>query len=149
MTTSKPTGKATKLPTVAQYLTAQIAVCGRDQVEIAKDLGYPKPNMISMLKTGATKLPLNKVGPMAKALGVDPAFLFRVVMKEYLPDSYDSILTIMNAAPVSENELEILAAVRDVNGGDPAVPNQEMRDELRKWAAKLPAVVVPNFRREK
>jgi hypothetical protein len=149
MTTSKPTGKATKLPTVAEYLTAQIAVCGRDQVDIAKDLDYPKPNMISMLKTGATKLPLNKVGPMAKAIGVDPAFLFRVVMKEYLPDSYDSIVAIMGTRPVSDNEYEILQTIRKVNGGDPAIPNQEMRDELRKWAAKLPAVVVPNFRREK
>ena len=39
--------------------------------------------MISMLKTGRTAVPLNKIQPLARALDLDPLDLFRRVYGEY------------------------------------------------------------------
>ena len=72
---------------LAQYLTKQIdALSGiKTQREIAAELGYDKPNMISMLKRGETKVPLDKIPALAKALHVDPAHLFRLAMEQQWP----------------------------------------------------------------
>ncbi len=44
---------------------------------MAKEIGYSTPNMITMIKTGTSRLGLQKVVPWAKALGVDPAYFLR------------------------------------------------------------------------
>ena len=56
---------------VAEYLTQQIAVSGVSQKNLADQLGYDKPNIITMFKQGKTKVPLNKIAPIAKILGID------------------------------------------------------------------------------
>ena len=46
---------------IAVFLTDRIdAVQKKNQREIACEIGYDKPNMISMFKSGATKVPLEK-----------------------------------------------------------------------------------------
>ena len=72
---------------IAQYFTKQIdALSGvKTQREIAAEIGYDKPNMISLLKRGETKVPLDKIPALAKALHVDPAHLFRLAMEQQWP----------------------------------------------------------------
>jgi transcriptional regulator with XRE-family HTH domain len=72
---------------MAHYLTKQIdALSGiKNQREIAAEIGYEKPNMISMFKRGETKVPLDKIPLLAKALRVDPAHLFRLAMEQQWP----------------------------------------------------------------
>ena len=53
--------------TVAEYIEQQIALSEKSQKDIAAEIGYDKPNVLSMIKQGQTKLPVNKVGPLAKA----------------------------------------------------------------------------------
>ena len=76
-----------KITTVAEYLSAQLDVSEKSQKEIAKEIGYDRPNVVSMMKCGVTKLPIAKVGPLAKALGVDPHRLLDLAMREYQPDN--------------------------------------------------------------
>ena len=76
---------------VAQTLRQAIDHCNKTQKEIAKAVGFPKPNILTMLKNGSTPLPINRVGPLAKAVGLDPAFLLRRVMQEYYPDTWSTI----------------------------------------------------------
>ena len=45
--------------TVAQYITIDVNGSGKTQREIAQEAGFPNPNIISMFKTGATRLPLD------------------------------------------------------------------------------------------
>ena len=57
---------------------------------IAHAIGYDNSNMISMIKTGRTRMPAEKVVPFAKAVGHDPKTLLRhwfaAYMSEVLPD---------------------------------------------------------------
>lgn len=57
---SKP-GMPYSETSMARYLTKQIdALSGiKNQREIAAEIGYDKPNMISMFKRGETKVPLD------------------------------------------------------------------------------------------
>jgi transcriptional regulator with XRE-family HTH domain len=99
-------------PTVAEYLDRQISKSRKSQIEIARVCGFETPNMITMLKQGRTKLPLAKVGPMARALEVDPAYLLRLALREYLPETYAAIETVMSPALLTENEMGIINAFR-------------------------------------
>lgn len=128
-TARRPKAKASV--TVAEYLTQQIGLCGLTQSEIAKAAGFNKPNIITMLKTGATKLPMSKVGPMAAALGVDPLHLFKLVMQEYEPDTWGMIQqNILKQPFVTANEMEIIEVVRQSNVVNPKIRTEDERIAL-------------------
>ena len=120
-----------KRPTVAGYLTAQIALCGKSQIEIARECGFDKPNIITMLKNGQTKLPVARVGQIARALGVDPLYLFSLVMTEYEPETWKIIQeSILKQPYVSANEIEIIEVVRSANVANPKVRTDKERERL-------------------
>jgi transcriptional regulator with XRE-family HTH domain len=101
---------------IAGYLTKQIdALLGRkSQRQIAQEIGYDKPNMISMFKRGEARVPLDKIPLLAKSLNVDPAFLFRLGMEQYWQD-----LRVVNevfGTVVSRSEAEIITAIREIVG---------------------------------
>lgn len=106
--------------TVAQYLTIKINESGKTQKEIATEIGYDAANVITMFKQGLTKLPLNTVGPIARALNVDPAFLLRLVFREYLPETFDAVEHALGTTIVTENERKLLDQFRQsTDNADP------------------------------
>ena len=94
---------------IARYLDKQIdALKGvKTQREIATEIGYEKPNMVSMFKRGEAKVPLDKIPLLAKALHADPAHLFRLALEQYWPDLGATIGAIFGRM-ASENEEEII-----------------------------------------
>ena len=105
--------------TVAKYLEQQLAICGRPQKEIAADCGYPNANIITMFKKGTSKLPVDKVGLMSKALGVDPAYLLRLTMAEYHPGAWGEIEQIVGSDRlVTRDEFEIVGLIREHADGE-------------------------------
>jgi transcriptional regulator with XRE-family HTH domain len=98
--------------TVAAFLTRQIALCGKSQIDIARAAGYNKPNIITMFKQGRTKVPLAKVGPLATAIGIDPGYLFQLVLQEYAPETWEAIEAVLLPTLLAKHELDLLAAHR-------------------------------------
>ena len=98
----------TSRKTVAQYLTFHINNSEKTQRQIALEIGYTKPNIITMFKQGATKLPLDKIGPLAKALEIAPDDLFFKVMTEYMPDTFEALSPFLCGQMLSKDELEML-----------------------------------------
>ena len=107
-------------PTVAEFLADKIAAIDKTQRQIAEECGFDNPNIITMFKNGLTKLPINRIGPLAKALDVDPAYLLRLVMNEYMQDSWEFIENIMQSTVLSANELQLVRAYREVTGDNDA-----------------------------
>ncbi len=106
-------------------------------MNLSADVGYDKPNMVTMIKQGKTKLPLNKVSLFAKSLGVDPIHLLRIAMEEYQPETLDAISKIIGQAIISENEMKIINIIRDITGGVDVVPkNNEDKEELSQLIGK-------------
>lgn len=77
-----------KPQTVAELLTKAIDISGKTQKEIAAEVGWPKPNILSMMKQGLTKVPIDKVPALAKACGIDESMLLQVAMIEYMPATW-------------------------------------------------------------
>lgn len=115
---------------VADYLDYQIVICGKTQREIAEEAGFPKANIITMFKTGLTKVPLERVPALADALGVSRTYLMRLVMGEDHP----ALLSVMNEVfgyHVSDNEFSIIAYVREVSGySDPGMSGKVAKEKL-------------------
>jgi hypothetical protein len=101
-------------PCVAEFITACLAASDKTQKEIAEEAGFDNPNIISMLKTGVTKLPLNRVGTLAKALDIDPAHLFRLALIEYMPDTWDSLEAAFHGTVLTGNELALIKDFRRI-----------------------------------
>lgn len=127
----------TKPATVAEYVSLQLRLCGKDQTEVAQEVGFNKPNVLTMIKQGKTKVPLERIGPLAKAMGVDPVFFFRMVVNEYLPTLMPIIEGIFNAPIISQNELEFIDVVRSAKVINPKLRTEEERRQLRKFVDTL------------
>ncbi|MGA8147587.1 MAG: hypothetical protein WB870_08430 [Gallionellaceae bacterium] len=122
--------QAPKTLTVAEFLADRIATIDETQREIAEACGFDNPNNITMFKNGSTKLPVNRIAPLAKALEVDPAHLLRLVMLEYMPDTWEAIENILQSTVLTSNELGFVHAFREVTGQNDAVPVVINRDAV-------------------
>jgi len=78
----------------------------KSQREIATEIGYDKPNMISMFKRGEAKIPLDKIPALAKALDVDPMHMFRLALLQYWPAMNDMVEKMFgNVATANEEKI--------------------------------------------
>jgi transcriptional regulator with XRE-family HTH domain len=59
----------------------------KTQTEIAKAVGFNSPNMLSMIKTGKTKLPLKRVAALSRELSIPIEELFLLVLDQNYPGS--------------------------------------------------------------
>jgi hypothetical protein len=96
---------------VANLIDARINELGKRQLDIAAEAGFNKPNIITMIKQGKTRLPLDKVGPMARSLELDPVQLLHLWFDEYEPETWDAIREQLDNL-LTAREMAILAAVR-------------------------------------
>jgi hypothetical protein len=130
--------------TVAQFLDNAINMSGKTQIEIATEIGYDKPNIITMFKQGKTRLPINKIGTVAVALGVDPVHMLRLALSEYLPETWEVIEQVFNDKLVTEEELTVINIMRSEGGGLPVQPSSkedidEVKVMVRKWRKNFEA----------
>lgn len=101
---------------VAEFLADRLAESDKTQRQVAEECGFETPNVITMFKQGKTKVPISRIGPLAKALDVDPAHLLRLVMLESAPDTWEAIENIMQSTLLTASELELIRAYRRVTG---------------------------------
>ncbi len=71
---------------VSEYITWRLQRSGKTQAEVARDVGFSSPNIVSMLKTGKTKVPLNRVPALADTLEVPPQQLLLLCLRGYEPE---------------------------------------------------------------
>lgn len=102
---------------VARFIQQALAASGKTQREIAQELGYENSNVITMFKQGLTKVPLAKAGSMAKALGVDPVFFFKLLLREYAPETLEAIEEFFDTRFLTKNERDLLESYRHATQG--------------------------------
>jgi hypothetical protein len=106
---------ATKQP-FHRLLGDLIAASGKTQRQIATEIGYEKPNVISMMKNGEMPVPIEKVPLFARALGVDARALLVRALREYDPDLYDTITGALGLL-LTQNEQDLIRRLRAKSGG--------------------------------
>ena len=88
----------------------------RSQVEIAEIAGYKTPNVITMLKLGQTKLAIDRVPSMAKALVVDPALLLRLTFEQAFDETTARAVDEIFGTPITANERGWIDELRNASG---------------------------------
>lgn len=122
---------------VARFITSRIEATGQLQKDIAAKAGFEQPNVITMIKQGKTKLPLAKVGPMARALETDPVGLLWMCLEEYQPATWKAIEPYMESA-MTEDERRLLISLRTWAGGPfLAALSEESRSHFERFMQSL------------
>lgn len=114
-TKSKKLGRkgVTSLSRLAILLEKITSTSSMTQREIADAVGFKNQNMITMIKQGDAKLPLDRVPAMAGALGVDPLMLFNLALEQfYTADAIKDLQGILPPA-LSAPEKELIDLVRE------------------------------------
>jgi transcriptional regulator with XRE-family HTH domain len=120
---------------IAQYLSKQIDIqvsMGKKQRQIAQEIGYDKPNMISMFKRGEAKVPLDKIPLLARSLSVDPAFLFRLAMQQYWPNERETIVSIFGDI-LTKDERHLVEMFRRATKDLELAPNPALERKIKEW----------------
>jgi transcriptional regulator with XRE-family HTH domain len=86
--------------------------CRKTQLEIATEAGFLNPNMLSIIKSGASKLPLDRVVSLAKALECDPVMLFILALEQLDRNTTEQAIRQIFGALVTENEVAWLEEIR-------------------------------------
>lgn len=104
----------------------------KTQADIAKEAGFKNANFITMLKTGSSKLALDRVPLLAKALEVDPALLMRLAIEQSYGIEMLQMLVRLLSAPVFDDELEWLSTIGDASGGSVTEPTARTETAMRE-----------------
>jgi len=111
MTPKTQTPARRKSLTVKEWLTLRLQLTEKTQTEIAAEVGFKTPNMIAMIKKGVSKLPWNRAGAIAKALGANPDELYRLMLEEYHPEAWQ-YFEAKGLTPLTSAEQIVLDAFR-------------------------------------
>jgi hypothetical protein len=97
----------------------------KNQRDIAFEAGFNNPNMMSLIKSGASKVPLDRVPALARALEADPKLLFRLALEQAGSETTRMAVEEIFGTVVSKNEVTWLEELRDASGHtDPALTNR-------------------------
>lgn len=88
----------------------------KTQAEIAEEAGFVNQNMITMLKKGSTKVPIDRVPALAKALESDPALLLRLALEQSEGSTAAAAIYEIIGQPISKNEMAWIVEIRDASG---------------------------------
>lgn len=88
----------------------------KTQAEIADEAGFVNPNMLTMIKKGSTKLPIDRVPALAKALESDPALLLRLALEQSEGSTAAVAIYEIIGQPTTKNEMAWIAEIREASG---------------------------------
>ncbi|MCB1130809.1 MAG: helix-turn-helix transcriptional regulator [Verrucomicrobiae bacterium] len=99
----------------------------KTQAEIAGQAGYQNENMISMIKAGRTKVALDRLPALARALEADPSYLMRLGLEQAIGRTAAEAVIETLGEPISENELGWLKAIREASANsDPRLTSRAL-----------------------
>jgi len=114
---------------MVKFLSTAIDRSSLTQREIALKIGYDKPNVISMFKCGAMRVPIEKTLHLADVLEIDPVMMFRLGIDGYWPEQWH-VLEGPLAGATTANEKVVLAAFRDVTRNTDPEPPMDLERKL-------------------
>jgi hypothetical protein len=120
----KNTGRPYASTRLVKYLERRISDLRprKTQTAIAAEAGFRATNMLTMVKNGSAKLPLDRVPGLAKALECDPALLFRMAIEQLSEDTTSLAIDRIFGAVLTENETAWLETIREAsNNADPSL----------------------------
>lgn len=104
----------------------------KSQRQIAAEAGFNRPNIISMLKNGESKVPLDRVPALARALETDMRHLFRLALEQHFRGAeISAAIAEVFGNVVSNNEMQWVELIRDISNNSDPMPTETMKAEVR------------------
>ena len=88
----------------------------KSQAEIAEEAGFVNLNMVTMIKKGSTKLPIDRVPALAKALESDSALLLRLALEQSEGSTAAAAIYEIIGQPITKNEMSWIIEIRQASG---------------------------------
>lgn len=103
---------------LAKFLEARVLELKfkKSQAEIAEEAGFVNANMMTMIKQGANKLPIDRVPALAKALESDPALLLRLALEQSEGGTAATAIYEIIGQPITKNEMAWILEIREASG---------------------------------
>ncbi len=116
----RPSGPGTAF---ANFLIDTLPALGMTNDAVAAGLGYAHPTIISMWKTGRTKVTLDVLQPLSELLGVDLGYLLALYFEQYVTNAHGGVTKFAEILDtvrriVTPEEMKIIDAVRVARRGN-------------------------------
>ena len=103
---------------VKEIMRLKMAEHGIKNVELQRELGFPTPNVISMMKGGTMRVPIQHAAKIATLFEIDKLAFLRKVVEENDPNLWDAMESAMGIGfSVTENETKVLHVLREELSG--------------------------------
>lgn len=103
----------------------------KTQAEIAYEAGFINSNMLSIIKTGSNRLPVDRVPALAKALDVDPRRLLQLAIEQWVGGTAARTFDEIFGTIVTLNEITWLEEIRNASGHTDPTLTSRARSALR------------------
>ena len=138
MATKEKSKAATEV--VAKMVDLGIKASGKTAAQIARECHFNNACFISLMRRGNSRVPIGKIGDIARAIGFDVTNFRNRVVQEYLPelwelDMKEGILPIA----FSLSEQKAIRIMKIELDKDCLIPDEEFYKDLRDIVAKLKA----------
>ena len=121
---------------IAKFLDKRITEMAsrKSQLDISRECGFTNPNVISIMKSGAMKVPLDRIPALAKSLECDPVKLFKMGMEQsFNAEAIEDILKMFNSG-ATKNLFDWQNALEEVFGTDDPEYKPEYLETLKTLA---------------
>jgi hypothetical protein len=105
----------------ALVLRAIEKTCISDEA-IAEACGFSSMAVVNCIKKGDMKIPLTKIPSIAKAVGLDEAYLLRLALNENHPGLLEQIESMFGTMLISKSEKKLIESYRYISKDTDAAP---------------------------
>ena len=109
-------------PTIRAFISERQAQLHKTDAQVAEAVGDVSERVYALMKTGAIKIPYDKVMPMAAALHVPQEELLGVLLQDYSSDLMTLIRSFWSMSSLSKAERKLVEAFRSLAGGRDVEP---------------------------
>lgn len=120
----------TATTTIAQMLALRQAALGAGDHTIAEALGYPSGTVVTLIKEGRMRLPINKAKPFADALDIEPGLVMRAILREMDPSVLKAIEQCLSPLALSQGEARLINRLRQSSQGRDITPVMFEKDAI-------------------
>jgi hypothetical protein len=125
--------KEEKEQKLAEHLAQLADMTGETRTVIAERSGFKRPNILSMVLRGQTRLPIEKIHPFARAVGADPDHLTRLCLETYEPEIFKLVQHMYSGKDVvSPAEWQVIRAIREATDGTDPVVSPAQLTKIKK-----------------
>jgi hypothetical protein len=103
----------------------------KSQCDIAIEAGFPNVNVLSMCRSGVTKVPFDRIPALAQALEVSPRVLLGLVLEQNWGSTWAKAIEQVLEIVVSPDEAVWIRELRDASGNTDPTLTSRLRVQLR------------------